>query len=126
MIGMDPIFAIDVETIVSPYGAKYINEIESSTQTIEICLAEGFIHSSENKEILISNLKKRININCLIEKYQCVIDDVKVLQQFDVDIYTDKDLFLAWIEARTGLHFQRSINELEMAQNKCNCIQSIL
>ncbi|CAF3706274.1 unnamed protein product [Rotaria sordida] len=118
VISMDPIFAIDVETIFSPYGAKYINEIESLTQTIEICLAEGFIHSNKNKEILISSLKKRININCIIEKYQYVIDDIEILQQFDVDIYMDIDLFLAWIEARMGLHHQTTINEFEIAQNK--------
>ncbi|CAF4526513.1 unnamed protein product, partial [Rotaria sp. Silwood2] len=67
---MDPISGIDVETIFSPYGAKYTNEIESLTRTIEIYLVEGFIHNNKNKEILISSLKQRVNINCIIERYQ--------------------------------------------------------
>ncbi|CAF1531145.1 unnamed protein product [Rotaria sordida] len=57
---------------------------------------------------------------------QGVIDDIEDLQQFNVDIYMEKDLFLSWIEAKTGLHHQRTINEFEIAQNKCNCVQSIL
>ncbi|CAF3893939.1 unnamed protein product [Rotaria sp. Silwood1] len=108
-LNMDPIFGIDVETIFSPYGAKYTNEIESLTRTIEIYLVEGFIRNNKNKEILISSLKQRVNINCIIERYQSVIDDIEVLQQFDLDIYMDKDLFLASMEAGLDGHDFKSI-----------------
>ncbi|CAF1472064.1 unnamed protein product [Adineta steineri] len=119
---MDSIFAIDVETILSPYGTKYTNEIELLTKTIDIYLIEGYIYNDQNKEFLIGSLKRRIHINCIIEKYQCIIDDIEILKQLDVDIYADAELSLSWIEAKMGLHIQKTIYELEKAQNKCNYI----
>ncbi|CAF1254744.1 unnamed protein product [Adineta steineri] len=115
---MDSIFAIDVETILSPYGTKYTNEIELLTKTIDIYLIEGYIYNDQNKEFLIGSLKRRIHINCIIEKYQCIIDDIEILKQLDVDIYADAELSLSWIEAKMGLHIQKTIYELEKAQNK--------
>ncbi|CAF2068087.1 unnamed protein product [Rotaria magnacalcarata] len=112
---MDSISDIDVESLFSTYGEKYTHEIELLTQLIEICLLEGSIHNDQNKKVLLSSLKRRIIINCTIEKYQSVLDDIEIFKEYD-GIF-DKELVIAWVEARLTLLFKSTIGELEYAQN---------
>ncbi len=78
------------------------------TQTVDNCLLKDSI---ENKKLLISSLKKRILINCTIEKYQSkkiykekisidwifldILDDVKILEK--LDYIFDKEVLCAWM-----------------------------
>ncbi|CAF4261298.1 unnamed protein product [Rotaria socialis] len=112
---MDSICDIDVESLFSTYGEKYTHEIEVLTQLIEICLLEDSIHNNQNKQVLLSNLKRRIVINCTIEKYQSVLDDIEIFEEYD-GVF-DVELVLARAEARLALFFKSTIGELEYAQN---------
>ncbi|CAF4199023.1 unnamed protein product [Rotaria sp. Silwood2] len=106
---MDAIYDIDVESLLSIYGEKYTHEIKLLTQIIESCLSEDSIrNNNENKEMLISSLKRRIIINCTIEKYQNVLDDIEIFKKFNGEF--NKELVLAWIEAtQSDKNFEKRV-----------------
>ncbi|CAF0928550.1 unnamed protein product [Rotaria sordida] len=71
--------------------------------------------------MLVLYLRKRINANCGIE-IVAVVNDIETLKKFNADLYIDKDLFLAHIEALFALHIQNTIASIQQAlehrQNK--------
>jgi hypothetical protein len=85
------------------------------SQTIAICLLEGYIH----KEMLISNLKTRGILNCKIKKYQSEIfyQKKRFFNNLNIlDVLDDIELLK---ELGAILNIRAGIRDFEQAQNKC-------
>ncbi|CAF1644683.1 unnamed protein product [Rotaria magnacalcarata] len=66
------------------------------------------------KDVLILSLLERLDINFKKNKYQDVVLDVAAIKQLGYDIYSDKNIFLIYHQAKTEVHNEKMLNDFKM------------